>query len=54
MYQGKPATHHLRGTQIFVADSPEGPFRLLGKGSITPPDFMALDALSTWRTKYHT
>jgi hypothetical protein len=43
IYQGKPATHHLRGTQIFIADSPEGPFRLLGKGSATPPDFMALD-----------
>ena len=43
MYQGKPTTHHLRGTQIFVADSPGGKFRLLGKGSITPPDFMALD-----------
>jgi hypothetical protein len=43
MYQGKPAAHHLRGTQIFVADSPDGPFRLLGKDSATPPDFMALD-----------
>ena len=43
IYQGKPATHHFRGTQIFVADSPDGPFRLLGKGSITPPEFMALD-----------
>jgi hypothetical protein len=43
IYQGKPATHHLRGTQIFVANSPDGPFRLLGKGSATPPDFMALD-----------
>ncbi|MGA7414191.1 MAG: glycoside hydrolase family 43 protein [Bryobacteraceae bacterium] len=43
IYQGKPAPHHLRGTQIFVADSPDGPFQLLGKASITPPDFMALD-----------
>jgi hypothetical protein len=43
IYQGKPATHHLRGTQIFIADSPGGPFRLLGKDSATPPNFMALD-----------
>ena len=43
VYQGKPATHHLRGTQIFIADSPDGPFGLLGKGGVTPPDFMALD-----------
>ena len=43
VYQGKPAPQHLRGTQIFVADSPDGPFRLLGRGSATPPDFMALD-----------
>lgn len=43
IYQGKPAPLHLRGTQIFVADSPEGPFRLLGKGSATPAGFMALD-----------
>jgi hypothetical protein len=27
IYQGKPATHHLRGAQIFVADSPNGPFQ---------------------------
>ncbi|MFL6447725.1 MAG: glycoside hydrolase family 43 protein [Bryobacteraceae bacterium] len=43
MYQGKPAPLHLRGTQILVADSPDGPFRLLGKHSATPPEFMALD-----------
>lgn len=43
IYQGKPATHHLRGTQIFIADSPDGAFRLLGRGSATPPGFMALD-----------
>lgn len=46
IYQGKPATLHLRGTQIFVADSPDGPFRVLGKGSATPPKFMALDGTS--------
>jgi hypothetical protein len=44
IYQGKPAALHLRGTQIFVADSPDGPFKTLGQGtSATPPQFMALD-----------
>jgi hypothetical protein len=43
IYQGKPAPLHLRGTQIFVADSPDGPFRILGDGTATPPEFMALD-----------
>ena len=43
IYQGKPAPHHLRGTQIFIADSPDGPFRMLGRASATPPEFMALD-----------
>ena len=32
-----------RGTEILVADRPEGPFVPLGKGSQTPPDWMALD-----------
>jgi arabinan endo-1,5-alpha-L-arabinosidase len=32
-----------RGTEILVADRPEGPFAPLGKGSQTPPDWMALD-----------
>jgi Glycosyl hydrolases family 43 len=43
IYEGKPAPHHLRGTQIFIADSPDGPFRTLGSASATPPEFMALD-----------
>jgi Glycosyl hydrolases family 43 len=43
IYQGKPAVHHLRGTQIFVADTPEGPFTLLGKQAAPPADFMTLD-----------
>ena len=43
IYQGKPAPLHLRGTQIFIADSPDGPFQILGKNSATPPGFMALD-----------
>jgi hypothetical protein len=32
-----------RGTEILVADRPEGPFVPLGNGSQTPPDWMALD-----------
>ena len=32
-----------RGTEIFVADGPEGPFRPLGAGAQTPPDWMSLD-----------
>jgi hypothetical protein len=32
-----------RGTEILVADRPEGPFRPLGRGPQTPPDWMALD-----------
>ena len=43
IYQGKPAPHHLRGTQIFIADSPDGPFQTLGAASATAPEFMALD-----------
>lgn len=43
IYQGKPAVHHKRGTQIFVSDGPEGPFRLLGKTAAPPADFMTLD-----------
>lgn len=36
-----------RGTEILVADSPLGPFRPLGRGPQTPPDWMALDG-SLW------
>ena len=32
-----------RGTEILVADRAEGPFRPLGRGPQTPPDWMALD-----------
>jgi hypothetical protein len=32
-----------RGTEILVADRPFGPFRPLGRGPQTPPDWMALD-----------
>ena len=32
-----------RGTEILVADRPEGPFAPLGRGSQTPHDWMALD-----------
>ncbi|TMV52799.1 glycoside hydrolase [Paenibacillus mesophilus] len=32
-----------RGTQIFVADSPLGPFRPCGDGPATPPDWECLD-----------
>jgi hypothetical protein len=43
VYQGKPAVPHLRGTQIFISDSPEGPFELLGRNAAPPADFMTLD-----------
>jgi hypothetical protein len=32
-----------RGTEILVADRPEGPFQPIGNGSQTPHDWMALD-----------
>ena len=32
-----------RGTEIFVADRAQGPFRPLGNGPQTPPEWMALD-----------
>lgn len=32
-----------RGTQVLVADSPEGPFRPFADKAHTPPDWMALD-----------
>ena len=43
IYQGGKAKHHLRGTQIFVGDSPDGDFRLLGPNPAPPMDFMTLD-----------
>jgi arabinan endo-1,5-alpha-L-arabinosidase len=33
----------FRGTQIFVSDSPRGPFRPLGKQAHTPSDWLSLD-----------
>lgn len=43
-YQEKKAKPHLRGTQIFVADTPDGPFRVFGKGETGPPmEQMTLD-----------
>ena len=33
----------VRGTWVFVANSPEGPFKALGDGPVTPPDWMCLD-----------
>jgi hypothetical protein len=40
--EGRPP-NVKRGTEVFVADRPTGPFRALGKGAQTPPDWMALD-----------
>ena len=43
IYQRVNAEHHLRATQICVADSPEGPFQVWGKKMQTPEDLMTLD-----------
>jgi hypothetical protein len=43
MYQGKVAMAHMRGTQILVSDSLEGPFVVLGKDAAPPPNYMSLD-----------
>jgi len=43
IYNGKKAIPHLRGTQIFVAGSPEGPFAPLGNSPAPPANFMTLD-----------
>ncbi|RKN83752.1 glycoside hydrolase family 43 protein [Paenibacillus ginsengarvi] len=37
------AEEACRGTQVFVADSPLGPFRLCGGGPVTPGDWECLD-----------
>jgi hypothetical protein len=42
-YQGKKAKPHMRGTQIFVADTPDGPFQPLGNSPAPPADLMTLD-----------
>jgi len=41
--QNEPAQHHMRGTQIFVGDSPEGPFQPMGNRPVAPVDYMTLD-----------
>jgi hypothetical protein len=43
MYQGKKAKPHMRGTQIFVADTPEGPFLPISNSPAPPADLMTLD-----------
>jgi hypothetical protein len=43
VYQKANAAHHLRATQICVADSPDGPFKVLGPKMQTPEDYMTLD-----------
>jgi hypothetical protein len=43
MYQGKKAYPHMRGTQIFVADSPDGPFTPLSNSPAPPAELMTLD-----------
>jgi arabinan endo-1,5-alpha-L-arabinosidase len=37
------AEHGKRGTRIFVADQPLGPYRAHSDGAVTPHDWMALD-----------
>ncbi len=43
VYQGKKAKPHMRGTQIFVADTPDGPFTPLANHPAPPSDLMTLD-----------
>jgi len=43
VYNGKKAKPHMRGTQIFVSDTPDGPFVPLGDSPTPPSDFMTLD-----------
>jgi hypothetical protein len=43
VYQKVNAAHHLRATQICVADSPDGPFKVLGPKMQPPEDYMTLD-----------
>jgi Glycosyl hydrolases family 43 len=43
MSNGKKAKPHMRGTQVFVADTPDGPFLPLGNNPAPPPDLMTLD-----------
>ena len=43
VYLGALANRHLRATQIFVSESPDGPFSPHGTKPVTPEDFMTLD-----------
>ncbi|MBQ9766179.1 MAG: family 43 glycosylhydrolase [Lachnospiraceae bacterium] len=43
MFLSLKAEGHCRGTQIFKADKPEGPFVLHSDGPVTPKDWEALD-----------
>jgi GH43 family beta-xylosidase len=43
MYNGRKAKPHMRGTQIFMSESPDGPFVPLGNSPAPPEDFMTLD-----------
>ncbi len=43
VYNGKKAKPHMRGTQIFGADTPDGPFMPIGNSPAPPSDFMTLD-----------
>jgi hypothetical protein len=43
IYQGALANRHLRGTQAFIADSPEGPFQPIANRPAGPEEFMTLD-----------
>jgi hypothetical protein len=43
IYNGELANRHMRGTQIFVGASPEGPFQPLENRPAPPEDFMTLD-----------
>ena len=43
VYQGVNAPQHLRATQIAVAESPEGPFRVVSEKAHPPADYMTLD-----------
>ncbi len=43
MFLSLKAENYCRGTQIFKADKPEGPFMLHSDGPVTPRDWEALD-----------
>ena len=43
VYNGRKAQPHLRGTQIFVADTPGGPFAPISNSAAPPSGLMTLD-----------